>query len=64
LTAESLSVQHPDVYQRLFDGNAEKFKAESPWTLVATQADAIRGKTAIRIVVGDRDMTHEMNVAY
>jgi enterochelin esterase-like enzyme len=43
------------LYGRNFGGKKEYFEENSPWNLVAWNADAIRGRTLVRVVAGDRD---------
>lgn len=42
-------------YQRIYGGNKEYYEANDAWTLVERNADAIRGRTFVRIAVGDND---------
>lgn len=42
-------------FRDIYGGREDYFQANSPWKLVEKNAEAIRGKTAIRIVVGDKD---------
>lgn len=42
-------------------GSPERFEQSNPWTLVEKNADRIRGRTAIRVVVGDRDGLKDAN---
>ena len=51
------SVQ-PGVFQKMFGGDKDYVKANNPFELVRKNADAIRGRTAIRIAVGDQDWLH------
>jgi S-formylglutathione hydrolase FrmB len=44
--------RHAGLYQRIFGGSEERFRAENPRTLIEQNAAAIRGKTAIRFAVG------------
>jgi endo-1,4-beta-xylanase len=46
---------HRDIYQRMFGGDKNYFAANDPMTLVRKNADAIRGKMAIRVAIGDKD---------
>lgn len=48
-------------FQDIYGGKDEYFQANSPWELVEKNADAIRGKTHIRILVGDKDGLLERN---
>ncbi|MCX7013687.1 MAG: prolyl oligopeptidase family serine peptidase, partial [Candidatus Sumerlaeota bacterium] len=51
-------------FQRLYGGSREYFETNDPWTLAEKNADAVRGKTAIRIVVGANDGLREPNTTY
>ncbi|MCI0538451.1 MAG: prolyl oligopeptidase family serine peptidase [Verrucomicrobiales bacterium] len=42
-------------FQDIYGGKADYFEANSPWQLVEQNADKIRGRTAVRIVVGGKD---------
>jgi esterase/lipase superfamily enzyme len=44
-----------EVFETIYGGDNEYFQANSPWILVEKNAKAIRDKTHIRIVVGDKD---------
>jgi endo-1,4-beta-xylanase len=52
LDLATMQRRHADLYQRIFGGKEENFQAEEPRTLVAKNADAIRGKMAVRLAVG------------
>ena len=45
----------PDVFQKMFGGQVERARAENPSQLLEKNIAAIRGKTAIRVAVGDKD---------
>jgi enterochelin esterase-like enzyme len=45
----------PDVFQKMFGGDADRARAENPSMLLEKNLAAIRGKTAVRIAVGDKD---------
>jgi enterochelin esterase-like enzyme len=68
--AAHLGFKYPDVFgavsmfsAALFDNSNDKafLEATSPWKLVARNADAIRGRTPIRMIVGDQDSLLELN---
>lgn len=48
-------------FREVFGGDIEYFNTNSPWTLIERQAELIRGRTAVRIVVGENDMTLKLN---
>jgi hypothetical protein len=41
--------------RRVFDGDVEYYKASAPWAEAEKNADKIRGRISIRMIVGDRD---------
>ncbi len=53
----------PAVFQKMFGSDKAYVQANDPFTLVRKNADAIRGKTAIRIAVGDLDNLKTRNLA-
>jgi endo-1,4-beta-xylanase len=58
LDADSAS-RRPELFQKNFGGNLAYFQANSPWVLVEKNAAAIRGRTLVRILVGDQDQLLE-----
>jgi endo-1,4-beta-xylanase len=53
--AEALRQRMPETFQKMFGGDKAYWDANDPFTLLRKNAGAIRGKTAIRIAVGDQD---------
>ena len=51
-------------FQDIYGGQEDYFQANSPWKLVERNAGAIRGKTSVRIIVGDRDGLLARNTAF
>ncbi len=49
------------ILNTVYGGDMEYFKGQSPWVLAERAARAVRGKTRIRQVVGDRDSTLPLN---
>ena len=47
--------QNGRILNHVFSGDREAFRRNHPFTLAENNADAIRGKTLVRIVVGDQD---------
>jgi polyhydroxybutyrate depolymerase len=47
-----------------FGDDLDDFKAQSPLTIAEKNAAAVSGKSTIRVVVGDRDFTADLNRAY
>jgi endo-1,4-beta-xylanase len=54
---------NPPLFQKMFGGEMAKVLAEDPFELAKKNADAIRGKTAIRIAVGGNDSLKVRNQA-
>jgi len=54
----------PDLYRKNFGANRDYYHANSPWVLVEKNAAAIRGRMAVRMVVGDQDKLLERNRNY
>lgn len=50
--------------QDIYGGSREYYEAHDAWKLAEKNADAIRGRTFVRIAVGDRDNLLEKNTAY
>jgi hypothetical protein len=48
----TMQSRHAALYERIFGGKEDNFQAENPRLLVEKNADAIRGKTAVRFAVG------------
>jgi enterochelin esterase-like enzyme len=53
----------PAVYEKMFGSNDEYVMANDPTVLLRKNADAIRGKTFIRVAVGDQDSLMVLNKA-
>ncbi len=51
--------RHPAHFERIFGGSDEAFTAESPAALAQTHADAVRGRTVIRMAVGALGLYNE-----
>jgi len=54
LITPSASVQ-PRVFEKMYGSDPAYVEANSPSTLVRKNAEAIRGRTAVRVAVGDQD---------
>ncbi|MCC6363430.1 MAG: esterase family protein [Bryobacterales bacterium] len=52
---------HPELYQKNFGANRDYYHSNSPWVLVEKNTAAIRGRMAVRILVGDQDRLLERN---
>jgi endo-1,4-beta-xylanase len=52
---DNLSQRMAPTYLKMFGSDKAYFEANDPFTLVRKNADAIRGKMAIRLAVGDQD---------
>ncbi len=49
------------ILQTVYGGDLEYFKGQSPWVLAEQNAAAVRSKTRVRQVIGDRDLTLALN---
>lgn len=47
--------ERSDIFAAAFGGDLEYAERESPWTLVRQNADALRGRTLMRLYVGEND---------
>lgn len=56
--------EREQILQTVYGGDIEYFKAQSPWVLAEQNAAAVRGKTRVRQVIGDRDETLALNRAF
>lgn len=54
-SAETIAAKGGPTFRDVFGGDIRYARANSPWTLVQQNADRIRGKTFVRISVGDKD---------
>lgn len=61
---ESLKRRDGGARLREIYGDEERYNASDPWRLVEKNLDAIRGRTHIRIVVGERDGLKGRNQQY
>ena len=61
LTGDQLKGRRGELLQAMFGGDPKKFDEQSPWELVRKNADAIRGKVALRLCVGTKDGLAEPN---
>jgi hypothetical protein len=43
------------VLDNVFGGDHAYFTRQSPWVLAEENADALRGRTRIRLIIGDQD---------
>jgi enterochelin esterase-like enzyme len=56
--------QRGDAFQVIYGGNEEYYLANDAWSLLRKNADAIRGRTFVRVAVGDKDRLLDKNTAY
>jgi len=63
LDLDSMTSRHPDMFKKMYGSDTAFFQQSHPSSLVEKNADAIRGKTAIRIAVGDQDRLQTRNQA-
>jgi len=62
--ADSIAQQRQEIFQNIFGGNREYFQANSPWILAEKNADVIRSKITVRIIVGGEDRLLQRNRDY
>jgi endo-1,4-beta-xylanase len=60
---KEMIAKRPDIGVKMFGGNVEALMAEHPFTLLEKNQAAIRGRTAIRVAVGDQDSLQLQNQA-
>jgi len=53
--AEDIAERHSRLFREAFGGDKAYFEKNSPWTLLKDNADELKGKTRVRVVVGDED---------
>jgi endo-1,4-beta-xylanase len=59
---KQIAERHPDVVQQMFGGDAAKFVEHMPATIARRNAEAIRGKLPIFMVIGKQDFLYEHNL--
>lgn len=52
------------ILRKVYGGDQEYFKAQSPWELAEQYADEVRGRLRLRVAVGDRDAMLRANEAF
>lgn len=52
----SIAEMYPNTFRSVYGGNKAYFQANSPWNLLQKNADALRGRTAIRLWIGGADL--------
>jgi len=62
--ADSIAQQRQEIFQNIFGGNREYFQSNSPWILAEKNADVIRCKVTVRIIVGGEDRLLQRNRDY
>ena len=63
-TPETFRERRRAIFDNVFSGDTEYASARSPWTVIEKYADAVRGKTSIRVFVGADDGLLEWNSNY
>ncbi len=63
LDTESVT-SRAELFAKNFGGSKAYFHERSPWVLVERNAPSIRGRTLVRIGVGDLDALYERNLTY
>jgi len=51
------------IFQNVFGGDLDYFRSQSPWTLAEQNAERLRGNSTVRVAVGERDFTADLNRA-
>lgn len=51
----------PNLFETTFGGNMDYTRANNPWTLISQNAEIIRKKTALRMIVGKEDRLLNVN---
>ncbi|MCC6139713.1 MAG: esterase family protein [Nitrospira sp.] len=51
----NLAADRARIFQSVYGGDQAYFRALGPWALAGQQADALRGRSLVRIAVGDQD---------
>jgi endo-1,4-beta-xylanase len=57
-------VRRARVYNTVWGGDPDRFRADDPTTLASANADRVRGRTAVRIFCGDQDSLLERNAQF
>ncbi len=55
MSQQALSAAAKEGFQIMYSGDMEYYKASTAWAIVEKNADKIRGRTNIRMIVGDND---------
>lgn len=63
-TPETFRERRRTIFDNVFSGDTEYARERSPWTVLKENADAVRGKTSIRIFVGADDGLLDWNRNY
>jgi len=63
-TPETFRERRRTIFDNVFSGDAEYARERSPWTVLQENADAVRGKTSIRVFVGADDGLLDWNRNY
>jgi len=63
-TPQTFRERRRAIFDNVFSGDPEYASERSPWTLIETNADKVRGKTSIRVFVGANDGLLDWNRNY
>jgi enterochelin esterase-like enzyme len=63
-TPETFRERRRTIFDNVFSGDAKYARERSPWTVLQQNADAVRGKTSIRVFVGADDGLLDWNRNY
>ena len=63
-TPQTFNERRRAIFENVFSGDFEYARERSPWTVIGNNADAVRGKTSIRVFVGADDGLLDWNRNY
>jgi endo-1,4-beta-xylanase len=63
-TPQTFRERRRAIFDNVFSGDADYARERSPWTVIEKNADAVRGKTSMRIFVGADDFLLDWNRNY
>ncbi|MAG68834.1 MAG: esterase [Acidobacteria bacterium] len=63
-TEATLAENRAAIYEAVYGGDADYARQNTPWTLAEMNADAVRGRTVIRQIIGTADGLLEWNRAF
>jgi acetyl esterase/lipase len=63
-TADTLAERRKEIFHNTYGADKDYYTAESPWTILERNADRIRGRTRVRVWVGEKDGLLAWNTRY